>query len=88
MAERRSELLTRRQPEETRLHCHGQGYPSVERPLIRHDETMTIRPHMNIGIHPSFGSREMFVTVCDNFLTHADGTVERLHRTPQTIVEL
>jgi Xaa-Pro aminopeptidase len=81
-------MKTRGLQEETRLHCHGQGYPSVERPLIRHDESMTISANMNIGIHPSFASKEMFVTVCDNFLTHADGAVERLHRTPQAIVEL
>ncbi len=29
-------------PEEKRLHCHGQGYDLVERPLIRSDEPMTI----------------------------------------------
>jgi len=75
-------------PEELRLHCHGQGYSSVERPLIRHDETMTIAANMNIGIHPSVARQEMFVTVCDNFLTHADGSVERLHKTPKEIVEL
>ncbi|MGB6507790.1 MAG: M24 family metallopeptidase, partial [Xanthobacteraceae bacterium] len=29
-------------PEEKRLHCHGQGYDLVERPLIRNDEPMQI----------------------------------------------
>ena len=29
-------------PEEKRLHCHGQGYDLVERPLIRSDEPMAI----------------------------------------------
>ena len=81
-------MRSRGLPEETRLHCHGQGYPSVERPLIRDDETMAIAPNMNIGIHPSVASREIFVTVCDNFLTHADGSVERLHKSSQEIVEL
>ena len=75
-------------PEERRVYCHGQGYEVVERPLIRDDESMTIAANMNIGIHPSLSNDRMFVTVCDNFLTHADGTVERLHKTPQTIVEL
>jgi Xaa-Pro aminopeptidase len=74
--------------EETRLHCHGQGYDSVERPLVRHDEEMTIEAAMNIGIHPSVLTRELFATVCDNFLTCPDGSVERLHRTPQKIFEL
>lgn len=75
-------------PEERRVYCHGQGYEVVERPLIRDDESMTIGANMNIGIHPSLSNDQIFVTVCDNFLTHADGTVERLHKTPQTIVEL
>jgi Xaa-Pro aminopeptidase len=74
--------------EEARLHCHGQGYDSVERPLVRHDEDMTIAADMNIGIHPSVLTRELFATVCDNFLTRADGSVERLHRTPRQIFEL
>ncbi|MFL5059833.1 MAG: hypothetical protein ACJ8DQ_07085 [Xanthobacteraceae bacterium] len=74
--------------EETRLHGHGQGYDSVERPLVRHDEEMTIEADMNIGIHPSVLTRDLFATVCDNFLTRPDGSVERLHRTPQKIFEL
>ena len=60
----------------------------VEAPLIRSDESMTIAPHMNIGIHPSITTKSVFATVCDNFLTLPDGSVERLHRTPQDIVEL
>jgi Xaa-Pro aminopeptidase len=74
--------------EETRLHCHGQGYDSVERPLVRHDEEMTIEAGMNIGIHPSISTRDLFATVCDNFLTRPDGSVERLHRTPRRVLEL
>jgi Xaa-Pro aminopeptidase len=75
-------------PEERRVHCHGQGYEVVERPLAREDETMRIAAGMNIGIHPSVSNERMFVTVCDNFLTGSDGSVERLHRTPQKIFEL
>ena len=74
--------------EERRVYCHGQGYEVVERPLIRDDESMTIAAKMNIGIHPSVSTERMFATVCDNFLIGPDGTVERLHRTPQKIVEL
>jgi Xaa-Pro aminopeptidase len=74
---------------ESRLHCHGQGYDVVERPLIRNDESMTIAPHMNIGIHPNSGGHpRVFVTVCDNFLIDTDGRLERLHRTPREIIEL
>jgi Xaa-Pro aminopeptidase len=81
-------MRSRGLPEEKRLHCHGQGYTSVERPLVRDDESMAIAGHMNIGIHPTFGNEEMFVTLCDNYLVHADGTVEQLHKTPKQIVEL
>lgn len=83
-----SYMRARGLPEETRLHCHGQGYDVVERPLIRHDETMTIAAAMNIGIHPSWATARMFITVCDNFLIGADGANERLHRTPREIIEL
>jgi len=74
--------------EEGRIHCHGQGYDYVERPLVRSDESMTIAANMNLGLHPAHSNQKMFVTVCDNFLTHADGSIERLHRTPLEIVEL
>jgi Xaa-Pro aminopeptidase len=74
--------------EERRLHCHGQGYETVERPLIRHDETMAIAGTMNIGIHPSLVAGRTFMTVSDNFLIHPDGAAERLHQTPQEIIEL
>jgi Xaa-Pro aminopeptidase len=73
--------------EETRLHCHGQGYDCVERPLIRNDEKMSISPGMNIGIHPSVSYPGMFVTTCDNFLTVQDGPAIRLHSTPQEILQ-
>jgi Xaa-Pro aminopeptidase len=83
-----SYMRARKLPEETRLHCHGQGYDVVERPLIRHDESMAIAAGMNIGIHPSWANARMFVTVCDNFLIGADGKAERLHQTPREIIEL
>lgn len=75
-------------PEERRVYCHGQGYEVVERPLIRDDESMKIVANVNIGIHPSVSNERIFATVCDNFLTHADRPAERLHSTPQTIIEL
>ena len=80
-------LRSRKLPEERRLHCHGQGYEVVERPLIRDDESMDIAPGMNIGIHPSISNARSFMTVCDNFLLNADGA-ERLHETPQKIFEI
>ena len=75
-------------PLEKRLHCHGQGYENVERPLIRNDETMSIAADMNIGIHPVIGNARVAATICDNFLTRADGSTERLHQTPQKVFEL
>jgi Xaa-Pro aminopeptidase len=73
---------------EPRLHCHGQGYDVVERPLIRHDEDMKLAPSMNIGLHPTFGNQRMFVTVCDNFLIGPDGKIENLHKTERKVFEL
>jgi Xaa-Pro aminopeptidase len=75
-------------PEETRLYCHGQGYDLVERPLIRHDEPMTIEKDMNIVVHPTYVHRGMLSWVCDNYLIGSNGPGERLHRFPETIIEV
>jgi Xaa-Pro aminopeptidase len=81
-------LRERGLPEERRLHCHGQGYDTVERPLLRPEESMAILPGMNIGIHPGFVVAGRFATICDNFLIGADGTPERLSHTPVEIFEI
>jgi Xaa-Pro aminopeptidase len=73
---------------EPRLHCHGQGYDVVERPMIRHDEDMPLDNSMNIGLHPTFGNARLFVTCCDNFLIDPNGKIEHLHKTPRKIFEL
>jgi len=75
-------------PEEKRLHAHGQGYDMVERPLIRHDETMTIQKHMNVVCHPAYVTEHTYSWCCDNFLVGETGVVEKLHKFPQKIVEL
>jgi Xaa-Pro aminopeptidase len=75
-------------PEEKRLHCHGQGYDLVERPLIRSDEPMTIAPGMNIVVHPTYIRGGVLSWVCDNYLIGPDGPGERLHRFPEVITEL
>jgi Xaa-Pro aminopeptidase len=75
-------------PEETRLYCHGQGYDLVERPLIRHDEPMVIEKDMNIVVHPTYIHKGMLSWVCDNYLIGSNGPGERLHRFPETIVEV
>ncbi|MCC6889844.1 MAG: aminopeptidase P family protein [Hyphomicrobiales bacterium] len=74
-------------PPEQRLHCHGQGYHLVERPLVRFDETMPIAARMNIAVHPMYRSADTYTWICDNYLVGARG-VERLHAFPQEIVEL
>jgi len=52
------------------------------------EETMSLRGTVNMGIHPVIANQRMFATVCDNFLLHPDGRSERLHKTPQAIIEL
>ena len=75
-------------PEEKRLHCHGQGYDLVERPLIRNDEPMAIEQDMNIVVHPTYIRGHVLSWVCDNHLIEAGGPGERLHRFPEIITEL
>jgi Xaa-Pro aminopeptidase len=75
-------------PEENRLHCHGQGYDLVERPLIRFDEPMSIGRHMNIVVHPTYIRGRVLSWVCDNYLIGPNGPGERLHRFPEVIIEL
>ncbi len=75
-------------PEEKRLHCHGQGYDLVERPLIRNDEPMSIEKDMNIVVHPTYIRGHVLSWVCDNYLIETNGPSERLHHLPEIITEL
>ena len=75
-------------PQEKRLHCHGQGYDLVERPLIRNDEPMAIAEHMNIVVHPTYIRGHVLSWVCDNYLIGENGPGERLHHFPEAITEL
>ncbi|MFM0619764.1 M24 family metallopeptidase [Paraburkholderia nemoris] len=81
-------MASRGLPEEDRLHCHGQGFDMVERPLIRRDEDMEILAGMNIVVHPGYVTPSIFATICDNFIIGPDGPLPRLHKTPQGIIEL
>ncbi len=74
--------------EEKRVHCHGQGYDMVERPLIRFDETMPIAARMYFALHPAFSTARTYSWACDNFLLTEEGEVERLHRLPRKLFEL
>jgi Xaa-Pro aminopeptidase len=75
-------------PQEKRLHCHGQGYDLVERPLIRNDEPMAIEKDMNIVVHPTYIRGHVLSWVCDNYFIEDNGPGERLHHFPEIITEL
>ncbi|HVV61940.1 MAG TPA: M24 family metallopeptidase [Pseudolabrys sp.] len=74
-------------PTEARLYCHGQGYDLVERPLVRHDEPMTIEKDMNIVVHPTYVHGGYLNWLCDNYLIGGNGPGDRLHQFPEEIVE-
>jgi Xaa-Pro aminopeptidase len=75
-------------PAEARLYCHGQGYDLVERPLVRHDEPMTIQKDMNIVVHPTYIYGGYLNWLCDNYLIGGNGPGDRLHQFPEDIVEV
>lgn len=75
-------------PIENRLYAHGQGYDMVERPLIRHDETMELAAGMCLAVHPGFDDQEVFSVICDNYLVTEDGVSNCLHKTEKKIFEL
>ncbi len=74
-------------PEEKRVFCHSQGYDMVERPLVRADETMSIRRDMVIACHPTYVTPTTNNWICDNFLIGGNGP-ERLHACPERLFEL
>lgn len=74
-------------PSEQRLFFHGQGYDLVERPLIRRDEPMRLKPNMNLACHPNYIHNGMFMTICDNYLVDADLRLDRLHSIPEIVFE-
>lgn len=74
--------------EERRISIHGMGYDMVERPLIRHDETLRIEEHMAIVVHPGILNERMFVHNTELYLIEAHGPGACLHQTPRLIFEL
>lgn len=74
-------------PEEKRLFFHGQGYDLVERPLVRNDEPMKIEKGMYFACHPTYMTKRLFATCCDDYLVSENG-IERLHKFPEKIFEL
>ena len=75
-------------PIERRICAHSQGYDMVERPLIRHDETMALASGSYFAVHPSYETNTMFAVVCDNYLVTESGVGECLHKTEKKIFEL
>ncbi len=75
--------------EETRLHCHGQGYDLVERPLVREDETsMSLAAGQFIALHPMYVHAGTVYWLCDNVMIGPDGAGEPLHGVPQSVIEV
>ena len=74
-------------PEEKRVFCHSQGYDMVERPLVRADETMRLRPNMVVACHPTYVTERTYSWICDNFLL-GTGAPERMHAFAEEIIEL
>jgi Xaa-Pro aminopeptidase len=81
-------MTARGLPPETRLYAHGQGYDMVERPLLRHDETMNIEADTCLAVHPGFDNGECWAVICDNFIVHQDKPPELIHATPQRVFEV
>jgi Xaa-Pro aminopeptidase len=81
-------LRSQRRPEEKRLHCHGQGYDMVERPLMRHDESMRLADRMVLACHPTYATATTFSWICDDFLVREGKPAERLHQTAEIVFEV
>jgi Xaa-Pro aminopeptidase len=78
--------------QEGRLYGHSQGYDLIERPaaMAYHEfgeETMEIRPGMNISLHPYFIDDVQTVYINDNFYVTEKGA-EKIHKTPSKIIIL
>ena len=41
-----------------------------------------------MAVHPTIANARVFVTITDNYLVRGEGGPERLHKTPEKIVEL
>ena len=80
-------LRSNGRPLEARVHCHGQGYDMVERPLVRDDEPMPLHENMNIACHPNYVTDRVFATFCDNYIIQKSG-VERIHAYREALIEV
>lgn len=78
-------MEARGRPRDQRLVGHAQGYDMVERPLVRHDETMRIQRDMSIALHPTYNHDGAYAFVCDNYLVRESGRPERIHETAEVV---
>jgi Xaa-Pro aminopeptidase len=75
-------------PPEKRLYSHGQGADMVERPLIRHDETMRLKANMSLAVHPGYETAGLFAVICDNYIIEETGPSACLHQTEKRVFEV
>lgn len=81
-------MQARNLPAETRLYAHGQGCEMVERPLIRHDETLPLAENMLLAVHPGYDDGRVFAVICDNYVVTKEGVSDCLHKTEKKVFEL
>ena len=74
-------------PPETRLYAHNQGGDMVERPLLRHDETLPLAEGQTFAVHPGYDDGTVFAVICDNYTIGATGPGPCEHKTPKQIFE-
>jgi Xaa-Pro aminopeptidase len=60
----------------------------VERPMIRHDETLELAADMCLAVHPGFETEQLFAVICDNYLVTGTGVSACLHNTAKKIFEI
>jgi Xaa-Pro aminopeptidase len=81
-------LREHERPEERRLHCHGQGYDIVERPLVRADEPLSLAAGTLIALHPMYVHAGTAHWICDNVFIGPDGPSPPLHDLEQKVFEV
>jgi Xaa-Pro aminopeptidase len=57
-------------------------------PLIRSDETMTLKGGMKLAVHPGYETNSIFAVICDNYIVEEAGVSECLHKTEKRVFEL
>jgi hypothetical protein len=60
----------------------------VERPLMRHDESMRLSDRMVLACHPTYATATTFSWICDDFLVREGKPAERLHQTAEIVFEV